>query len=463
MAGMPAKVPFPLELPGSAPALGLPTTGNTALEAPANGSWSEPAWFISPQIGSDTNTGTSAVHPLKTWARLTQLQGTIAPILRQDTVTTFLTSHTDNTDPVVFHPYLANGANVQIQGALQQVAAGTLASVLSKNTVDGILLQADIGPNGAPGLLLVNTTRNSARCWVYQNMAGNVWSLTQPLAPMSVPTPPDTFPAEIDTFATGDSFILYKPVEVNIVSVEATVIDYDAAFDNVLYLQNLTVFDPAGATDDNFYRGAHVWMLECATQRAIFRTSATNDQYELTINIYNAGGWYDGSGSGPFDAIVGGCITGADQCVGSARTAFDGDVVLSPNVLSFPQGITLGRVYIGTTLTMSGGRSTLLDIAGGYGQTVDGQVLWGPGGVQMLGNALWNYKPNFGAGAIMQFTGGITMNGGGKGKTACTFNGATLITGIPIAITALDAPAGPTGFNGLAFNPGGAAIVGTEG
>jgi len=460
-----SSVPFPSELPGSAPIIGVPVVTGGALEAPTNGSWGVSAWFISPASGNDTNPGTQEL-PLKTEARLTQIWGTVDPVLRQDTEITFLSSHTDNLDPSVFRPYLANGASLTIRGALgpeQQVAAGTLATVAAKNRATSQLLQADLGQNAEAGMLLVNTTRGNARCWVYQNVAGNVWSLTQPLAPMSIPAVPGTFPAEIDTFADGDAFILYRPVQVNIVAAEATVVDYNADFNNALYLTDLTIFDPSGATDDNFYRGAHVWMLECATQRAVYRTSTTNDQYELTINVFNEGGWYDGSGSGEFDAIVGGCITGADQVIGSARTAFDGDVILTPNVLSFPEGVTLGLTYIGTTLTMGGGRSVLIDIAGGYGQTLAGQTLWGPGGVQLLYSAAWYYKPDFGAGTIMLFTGGITMNGGGQGTTACSISGGAIHQGISVTIPNLDAPAGPSGFGGLAFNLGGAAIVGSEG
>jgi hypothetical protein len=418
-------------------------------------------WFISPQTGSDANPGTRA-RPLRTWAHLETLWGTDAPHHRQSTSITFLTSHTDNTDPVIFHPYLENGAFDVIQGEPRVVATGTLAAVTAKDRATGQLLQADLGPQAAAGMVLVDTTQN-AKASVYANVAGNVWSLTQSLAPVAIPAVSSTFPAEVDTFADGDAFVLYQPVEVNIVDVSSTVVDYNATFNNVLYIYNLSVFDPSGATDDNIYRGAHVWMIEAETERAVYRTSTTNDQYELTINSYNDGGWYDGSGSGEFDAIVGGCITGADQVIGSARTAFDGDVILTPDVLSFPDGVTLGLVNIGTTLTMGGGRSTLIDVAGGYGPTANGQALWGPGGVQMLGDALWNYKPDYGAAGIMFFMGGITMNGGGQGTTACSLSAGTIYCGIPITIPNLDTPSGPAGFGGDAFNPGGAAVVGTEG
>jgi hypothetical protein len=448
-------------------------TSSGSLVPPANGSWTTPAWFISPQTGSDTNAGTSALAPLKTYARLTQLWGTTSPTLRQNTTITFLTSHTDNTDPVVFHPRIANSAVVIVQGALgaaQTIATGVLANVTAKNRGTPQLLQANLGALAVAGLLLVNATRGSARCWVYQNVTGNIWTLTQPLAPETIPATL-TFPALVDTFANGDAFTLFKPVQVNLVDVSSTLIDYDGAFNNVLYLSDLTIFDPQGASNDNCYRGAHVWMLECGTQRSIYRTSPTNDQYELTVNVFNDGGWYDdGASDGEFDAIVGGCITGAGQVNASPRTAFDGDIILSPAVLSSPQGVTLALVNISTTLTMGGGRSALIDIAGGYGPTVNGQALWGTGGIQLLGVASFYYKPDFGAEAIMLFKGGITINGNGAGTTACSFVPATPPTGVVtihagIAVTpaTLDAAAGAAGFGGLAFNPGGASIVASEG
>jgi hypothetical protein len=452
----------------------IQVSGNYGLITPL-ASWSQATWFIDPQnvtgTASDSNTGLTSGTALRTWAQLINNLGTYSPLIAQVTTITFLSSHTDNTDPVIFHPYHTKGGYCIIRGnlgAAQQVATGTLASVTSKVRATPQLLQANIGASGAAGLMLVNST-HSARCWVYKNVSGNVWSLTQPLAPVTLPSV-FPFPALVDTFANTDTYTLYKPTQVNIVDVACTLVDYNgASFNNMLYLHQLTVFDPQGIASDNVYRGNHIAMIECATQRGIFNNALVNDAEEATFNVYNVGGWFGGAqGTGAVDAIVGGCIAGAgSSCDVAGNVAFDGDFILAPGLgFAAPQGCSIGLMYLetGTTLILSGGKTGLIDLAGGYGTGVGGQTLWGPGGVSLFYNASLFYKPNFTASSIMLFTGAINMN---RGTTASAYNTAVdpavWHAGRTVNPGNLDASIAGGGFAGAAIVPGGASIIGSEG
>lgn len=84
-------------------------------------SWTVPNWYIDPAnttgCAADTNTCTSATcagagtGPCATYAEIVVHRwGTTAPTLAQNTTVSFLSSHSDNSDPVILAPILKNAA-----------------------------------------------------------------------------------------------------------------------------------------------------------------------------------------------------------------------------------------------------------------------------------------------------------------------------------------------------------------
>src|SRR5271154_385783 len=178
--------------------------------------WTQPAWFVDPANStghaSDSNSGLDALHPVLSYnGGVAAKWGTFSPVLRQTTTLTWLSSQpVGDADPVVFTPVIV-GVVATIQappGAAQQIFTGTLGAVTPKNRATQQLLNADLGFAAPVGTLIQNTTAGkSSYAYVYANVAGTVFALTQPLNPATLPITEVVVPTEIDTWAAGDSFV----------------------------------------------------------------------------------------------------------------------------------------------------------------------------------------------------------------------------------------------------------------
>ena len=88
-------------------------------------------------------------------------------------------------------------------GAAQQIATGTLASVISKNPATDQLLTATLAACSGvcqPGTLIHNTTHDSY-AWLNTNTSGNIWVISQPMTQFAE--------AEVDTWANSDTYFAY--------------------------------------------------------------------------------------------------------------------------------------------------------------------------------------------------------------------------------------------------------------
>ncbi len=151
-------------------------------------SWTIPNWYIDPAnattCASDSNSGTSAtcsaggVGPLKSYQELYVHRwgclGTpsYCPRFRQNVTLTFLSSHTDNSDPVLGAFSLENGAQVLIQGQLtsaQRVCTGTITVNAAKNRTTGQVLEATLPCAVTAEDLIVNST-HASRAWTYSQV-----------------------------------------------------------------------------------------------------------------------------------------------------------------------------------------------------------------------------------------------------------------------------------------------------
>jgi len=428
-------------------------------------SWTQPTWFIDPVNGLDTNTGFTSSTAIKTWARLVALWGTNSPVLAQNTTITFLSSHVDNTDPVTFRPYIAKGALVSIQGTAPTViqAGVVLAATTAKNRAAGAnsLLITTLGAGGSVGQLIANTTAGKAsRAWAYKSLGGNSFSLTQPLAPMVVGTP--TAPAEVDTWANGDTVNLLQPVNVNIAQFEPFYIDFNGALTNAATIYQLTIFDPQGVGKDSCQLGESVNVFECLCQR-ILVLNATSDHPVLVsnqINFLNGGGalYY-----GPTIIVGGAWLTTMPfqglLVGGAANSVFDGDFILGKAAtVQSAAGFSLAFVFLDAPLTIEG-TLALIQIgfyANGIVYGSAGNNINLQGNVRLANNTGHTFAATFTAPALVV---GINMNGAGTANSVILGAPDTLNGNITTTPAHFDAAAGAAGFGGLAFNLGGASVA----
>ena len=239
-------------------------------------SWAVPNWYIDPSnisgAASDANNCTSRATPCVTWAEIVARWGTNAPHISAATVITFMSSQTAPwTDPVVWMPYQdaygfpnAGQANLAaIVGDLtsaQQVAAGTFTSVIPRNAWTN--QRPTINFNATSGSIaaadIVNDTsvgHPNSFSWLYTLVSGTTWVMT------GLETVDSNGGAcnSQDFWQTGDSFVAYKLVHVNIekfaplpnTTTQAT----DPVPTNSAQLYGVYIVDPLGTSWTNRWGG----------------------------------------------------------------------------------------------------------------------------------------------------------------------------------------------------------------
>ncbi len=429
-------------------------------------SWTKGAWFIDPAnatgSASDSNDCDTAVLPCATFAEVTRRWGTNSPRLRQDTTLTFLSSQANANDPVRLDPYIENGALISLQGAFgpgQTIASGTLADVVPKNRAGGQLLEATLPAGALPGALIVNTT-NASRAWVYKNVSGNTWLISQPLTPESVPYTWN--PAEVDVWANGDAITLYQPVAVDVVEASPVLADCNSgdACNNPFVIYQATVLDPSGGSAALAISGAmNVALLDSSLRRPLSITGGAADWYPDFIDV-------DIASPLSIDAPAGYLyVSGGQLRAGAAGTQLVGvglekDVIAGVS-LALGDGI-YGSVFLdqGVTLSAIPGVDWSWTQAG---TGVESPALWGPGALDVSGVARFEYPTGTG-GAMATFlqSGGLTIGGQ---NTACSVdvqNTGVWSCGIALTPANLDSSLASGGFGGLAAVQGGGSLSNVE-
>lgn len=413
-------------------------------------------------------TGPSGIGTLfLLYADVVGVWGTFSPRLRADTAVIFLSSHTDNGDPVQFYPTVENGAVASIQGGPPKVLAQgvVLSGKVAKGRAAGsnALLQFNLGANGAAGILVDNLTHPS-RAWSFKSLGSNNFSMTQPMGRYAIPCG-SVFKSEVDTWANGDIVNLLQPISVNIVAVGALIADFNGTFDNRLYLYQLNKPSFAGLSQNCFVGDCRI--LECSSQKMLVGDGAKAFNSETAIaicNCYNAGGITGACAWFLLGGMTGGLQENWIACwAGSGTDAFIGIVIDADHILSgaapfiLPVGAQAGFVYLDTPLHVQSGN--LIIEASTYG----GAAIYGSAGnnVVMQGSShLYLASGTFSAAltAPALVSPGIQLNGA---STASSHTGASpdvLNSGITTTPAHLDAAAGVAGFGGNAFNLGGASV-----
>ncbi|HYX20196.1 MAG TPA: hypothetical protein VFA98_05070 [Thermoanaerobaculia bacterium] len=446
----------PPPLPGIT---GAYRTVNVDAILPNPGWQSQATWFIDPQnvtgLASDDNSGIDATHPVLTYNfGVARKWATYSPTLRQDTTLTWLSSQVGNADPVVFTPTMV-GAVAILQGPLgaaQQIHAGNLAGVVPKNRAAGQLLEADLGFAAPIGSLVQNTQAGkSSFAEVYKNIAGTVFALTQPIVPAVMPVDFGTPTTEVDTWANGDTFLVFAPIGVNLVKIEPVVAEFPPTFAAPVQTYHLRGTSADGVPSDaNFVVGTDVSLVECSFDTVVIFPSPVDDLGGFWLNDFFSVG-VQGPSMGYAVEIIGGAII-VNANVGNSIISFsiDKDTIVDGTAasalwISSASIPALGTVYIAGISLAQGDFSARL------------ATIWGPGSLDIIGASRCFYTAATGAVATFLNTGGLLLNGQANANAFDPTSGLWSVL-IPITAANLDLAFGAGGFGGLATNVGGASF-----
>ena len=451
-----------------------PTTfGTTGSPQPIiPNSWTVASWFIDPASGNDNNNGTTSGTALKTWHKLNdQIWGCFGsprgcPRLRQTTTVSFISSQTDNTDPVYAFPTIENGGSLVILATLPTATfTGTFTGVTnwSSSCSTGMKVVDSVNSIGVKGAFIQDTTK-SASLWCNEFSSTHTCNDSIPMS--NVTAPPNAFPIPgLWTTATGgaggasgltigDSYSLYTLKTVNIVDVEPVIADWNGSpSSNGVYLYHMNVFDPAVSGQDMFTWGPGVTVEESRVDRVIQLVDTPSNNDEGCVNCWINGGLIGGRMTTThYWHANGGEITSnvTTLNVGGAGVALDGYIDMEETV-TFQQGVSMGLFHVPfSTITFSE-YSPLAAIS--YASVQSGVFICGSSAtINVNGSGAFRYDSTHG-GAAGVLAGSPTLEISGS-TTAESHSGTSPVVvtaGISITPANLDAAAGVSGFGGAAY------------
>lgn len=426
--------------------------GTVAPVRPA--SWSVPAWYIDPanssgtaDDGDDCTTSTTACM---TWGEVGARWGTAEPLLSSTVTITFLSSHSNGSDPVILRPYLLNGAYLHVWGATPTVvSSGTFQAFTAKNRSTPQLTSPTLATGQAAGAVnwLLYDSDHVGYAWVYKVVAGDQVVTSEPLTRSVWPANP----TRVTTWTNGDHYQVLSLTKVNIVDIRPINVDYDGSVKNQVVLHQLSVFDPGGFGNDNVQLGS-AWSMEYARVERAPTIGLNGLVLRNDLMNCNLQGGFD---PGALLHMLGGILFApyASTDFGGPPSTYE-EFVFDPifgtsafdHILSTGFSVRFGGVYLdtGVTLNVLGTLALVNNLADSTA------VLWGPGAVNIgNGRLIKNAGAQTWANTLL-YTGGTTLAGQ---ATASSYASGTWNAGIAVSGANLDAAAGPVGFGGTAIDP----------
>jgi hypothetical protein len=405
-------------------------------------SWQQAAWFVDPSntstCASDNNRtcslgtcGTSGDGPCLSYGSIASRWGTYMPRIQQNTSVTAMSSDTADSDVWYVGPFsLEQGASFIVQGTLTTVQSTTLSAVTAKNRSTPQLLQVTFtASTGITAGMLVTNTTHSSRAWTYKLVSGSTWLMTQPGAVISETTPKllnCQNPAEVNTWALGDSVTVSSTPQVNLSNASALVEgESSSTFANGLVIYNVGVrtltsssaFGPmvlGGWTEfqesmstipvypevSGSLGGLGNGFINSALQGGVLANFGSS----LSTTAYGTGL------SSPITCFAAGYFgTGTTYNVTPTLGVFTQDTIFAAGNSSL-NNIFLGQVqsvYLdGGTLTTNGQMNVSAS-----GTPAIGPFVWGTGTLGIVGKGIVTYPVGAGnAAATFLQTGGLTFN-----------------------------------------------------
>ena len=407
-----------------------------------------PAWFAAPdvywdpQAGSDAADGLTALTPIATFAELVRRYGSDSPVMPfgQSLTVHQLSAQNANSDPVYFAPRLSGGGQAVLLVTLQVLQAAFVAGVVTARVIGapGTRLQVAGIAGAAAKQYVFNQTRNSYAS--IDAVAVGVATMGQPLTAASVAAPAAGAPAptEDNTWATGDTMVVYQRQLTNLIAWDPIGGDVSAANKQSCgWVQWARIPDTQGGANT---RTPH-------TGRTCF-TTLSDCQVDGTLVCTTLDGSYQ---------IIGGDYTGSVRCVGGNGTHSGGIYRAGINHFAGTLTFQAGMVIHGNWNVKSPGIFTQGDVfADGtmnIGNSGTGELYW-------TGQLWGSFAVNTSAGSSCINASGSTWVLGflttgalklGTSGTGSTYTGAgVMVDGV--AITPANIDAGGAGGAGI-FNP----------
>jgi hypothetical protein len=412
------------------------------------------AWFVdfanTSGCASDNNRtcslatcGTSGDGPCTSFGSIVSRWGTTSPYLAQTTTITWLSS-SPLTDFVAVTPVyaVANAKVLVFQGVPTVLGTVTLGTVTPKNRNTPQLLTA-VMAGVAEGQFLVNpapngVSANASAAFVYTNVSGNTWNISQPLKRL----PPGTSisgTTEVDTWTAGDVVTIETFPSVNIERVEPT---FGLVQSNPqTWINNVNLPDTDSVTNWGGTQWGPLVMTESTNHNCVsFNGSIVNFRRNSLgeANVYsweqcastNPGNWYPPAGdAASLINFYGGVIKTA-QALGMVD--FDFDTILN-------QGTTydwiwsqsaVGLLYLDTNAGLWLMPNSVLNVVSGAAMTPSNQaIIWGPGYIAPTGLSRINYANGAGNAAATFLNGGGIAFYGLVGVTRACLGGTLVAAG----------------------------------
>jgi hypothetical protein len=443
------------------------------VSPPANGSWSQPAWFIdqsnASNAASDSNSGADSAHPLLTVRELLRRWDTTRPLLTLATTgptctITFMSGTPSANDPAIFDPYLVGTQFIVTMNPAASTAPAALAGVVAKNTVTNQALNATLGAGVVVGSKVVNLTRGGSFARAFKNLGGNNWQLSQPVGQSMAA---GFVVTERNDWANGDTFVVFPPAtgvagsatvfNVDLAEYMPTVLALNATFNNAPLLQGFNVGDPTATSFgfDVVKVGGEVVCFDVSFAKKGLSTSS-NDFPSAWNTRFNACDIEQGFGGGNRSQAT---LLQAGQWLPAAGGYIDGMGLDAGYMISggtsantVMAAASLGEVYVdGAFLRVANAFpiGVLFTTAFNGGQPVIG----GSGGFD--GRGLIVYPGGAGqAVATFRCAGGLRSSPQTNMYSYLTTAGLTAVHQLALTAANLDAAAGAAGFGGYAVWPG---------
>jgi hypothetical protein len=394
---------------------------------------------------------TAATGPVfDKWSSLVQAWGTYAPLLTQNTTIVFASSHPDNTDPVIWAPFVARGAQVSMVGAAPIVTfSGALSGVTPKNRSAGsnsLLTASLVGVTA--GSRIQNVSHPSS-AFVYKSLGAGSFNVTQPMQSTGG-AGGNPIPNEVDTWANGDNYQVQSLTVVNLAYIAPVCVD---GLVSGITLWQIHGKSPGGDSLFIDASAAPVNIFECVLDRTV-------TWYAGVMGLQSANVFYSGGLNGVGEAlIVGGAFpTGMTTCQLSGNNYWillDGDLIVGTAQASFTGNIVLGAVAID-------GVTAVFAVAA----VQQGQLNYGVastygtanGNLNFAGNSHFSLDGGQGLTFTNTWTAPTIVASGVRLGSALAGNSVTgafaFAGGITLTPAHLDAAAGASGFGGAAFQFG---------